>query len=31
VTAAVVAGGFALVGALLTKWLPEPNLEKLHD
>ena len=31
VTAAVVAGGFALVGALLTKWLPEPNFEKLHD
>jgi MFS family permease len=25
VTAAVVAGGFALVGALLTKWLPEPK------
>lgn len=30
-TAAMVAGGFALVGVLLTKWLPEPNLEKLHD
>ena len=25
VTAAMVAGGFALVGALLTKWLPEPK------
>jgi MFS family permease len=24
-TAAMVAGGFALVGALLTKWLPEPK------
>ncbi len=30
VTAAIVAGGFALVGALLTHWLPEPDLEKLH-
>ena len=26
-TAAVVAGGFALVGALLTQWLPEPKKE----
>ena len=31
VTAALVAGGFALVGAVLTKWLPEPNLAKIHD
>jgi MFS family permease len=28
VTAALVAGGFALVGAVLTKWLPEPKFEK---
>ena len=29
VTAAMVAGGFALVGALLTKWLPEPKYADL--
>jgi hypothetical protein len=27
-TAALVAGGFALIGALLTRWLPEPKFEK---
>lgn len=28
--AALVAGGYALVGAILTKWLPEPKEEDLH-
>lgn len=30
-TAALVAGGFALVGALLTHWLPEPKSQRLED
>jgi len=30
-TAAVVAGVFALVGALLTQWLPEPPERSLDE
>ncbi len=30
-TGAMVAGSFALIGVILTQWLPEPKLEKLHD
>jgi len=30
-TAAIVAGTFALAGAILTRWLPEPASEVLSE
>jgi hypothetical protein len=31
ITSAVVAGGYALIGAILSFWLPEPKSEKLLE